>query len=261
MNIRQIIKQHVRLLAIQLVMRRPAPSRIPLSGMDRLRERDYFLVEFGDEVAPRSFLVKSLDEQRINGLWYPAGSDRPLKASFPKERVCDYDILITHYLAELEIKYTSAIIFLIHHHLRIGHFKLARERIARLMYSQRGLAREKCIEILRMLVEMVFKQGRTRISSWIILETLYGTRLVHHSDFLPLQRYYEFILGSLLASGELTKDNVFYQVAPKALATLAAFEEDDRRHRDQVRQQKVIGFLTLALVGVGLLQSYLHWVG
>ena len=48
----------------------------------------------------------------------------------------------------------------------------------------------------------------------------------------------------------------YYQVLPKALATLASYEENDQRHRDLVRQQRILGFLTFALVVVGLLQIF-----
>lgn len=65
----------------------------------------------------------------------------------------------------------------------------------------------------------------------------------------------EFVLDSLVETSDLQANQNGYQLLAKAIATLSDFEEDERRHRDQVRNQKILAILTTALVVVGLIQA------
>jgi hypothetical protein len=47
-------------------------------------------------------------------------------------------------------------------------------------------------------------------------------------------------------------------MAPSALASLAKFENEERMHRDNVRQQWWMVWLTLALVTLTAVQLYAH---
>jgi len=90
------------------------------------------------------------------------------------------------------------------------------------------------------------------------MNQMYGRHWRYHPENERLSRYYGILLDSLASSNDLRQDGISYQLAPQGPATLATYEEDNRKHRDQVRQQKLLGFLTLWLVIVGLLQAYLN---
>lgn len=99
--------------AIAVAMRKPAPARIPLSNMERVRQRDYFAVYLGTKDDRRRFVVTEVLEQGVKGFWFlGSGSDRE-ERTIPYDQFRDYEVLITHYFAELEIGYTSAVEFLL----------------------------------------------------------------------------------------------------------------------------------------------------
>ncbi|WP_142081681.1 hypothetical protein [Roseinatronobacter monicus] len=76
-----------------------------------------------------------------------------------------------------------------------------------------------------------------------------------HPEFKQQMRYYRLVLDSLVASGDLEElKKGQFSLSPKALATLDYYEEADRRHQDNLRQQRRLGWLTFALVLVGATQ-------
>lgn len=55
-------------------------------------------------------------------------------------------------------------------------------------------------------------------------------------------------MDSLVETGDLRREGVLgCKVTPKALVTLAQYEEENRRHRDNIRVQQVIALVTICL--------------
>jgi hypothetical protein len=71
--------------------------------------------------------------------------------------------------------------------------------------------------------------------------------------------YYGFVLDALKEAGDLSLNGLRYTLHSNALSTLARYEEENRRHEDAVRLQKILIFLTAALVFVGLLQAFVTY--
>lgn len=85
----------------------------------------------------------------------------------------------------------------------------------------------------------------------------FGDRCIPHPANNELESYYRFVLDALVDSGELQMNDLSYTLTPRAISTLAELEDNDRRHNDSVRLQRVLTWLTAALVVVGLLQAAL----
>lgn len=63
------------------------------------------------------------------------------------------------------------------------------------------------------------------------------------------------LLESLKASGELVSGQHGFKLAPQAFNTIADFEQEDRRHRDNYKTQRGILWLTIVLMFVGAIQA------
>jgi len=98
------------------------------------------------------------------------------------------------------------------------------------------------------------------MSSISLMSLLYSNRWVFHPEKDELIRYCSFLLSSLAASGDLIERQGTFTLAGKALATISEYEEDYRRHRDQIVLQRILAFLTVALVIVGAVQAYVTWI-
>jgi len=114
------------------------------------------------------------------------------------------------------------------------------------------------------VLEYFFEQtltNRTFHSSYVaIVQGLNGIRAFGHPHIDDTQRYYELVLNSLVESGDLERREIYYSLSPHALVTLSGYEVEERRHRAEIRQQRILGFLTFVLILIGLLQAYVTFV-
>ncbi|MDX1010488.1 hypothetical protein GOE08_27025 [Sinorhizobium medicae] len=108
--------------AIVVAMRKPAPDRIPLSNMAKVRQRDYFAVYLGTESDRQRLVVTEVLEQGVKGFWFVgSGSDRE-ERTISHDTLGDYEVLITHHFAELKISYFPGVEFLLKQPLRYELF-------------------------------------------------------------------------------------------------------------------------------------------
>ncbi len=89
-----------------------------------------------------------------------------------------------------------------------------------------------------------------------ILTHLYSMRWVAHPDSDSLETRIQLFVDSFVESGEISQiDSCNYSVTGKAINTLSQYEEQERRHVENKKLQKRMLCLTLAIVGVRLLQA------
>lgn len=255
LNYLQRMKAELYRSAVSLALRRKAPSRIPMSDPQKLRSRNYFTVSLGDNNDRRLFLVESIQDQGMSGLWFDEHGT-PYQASIGNLALCQFVFLASHYIREIELRYDSAIEFVLHQRLGWGWVKLAQYRFGKLLYNQTRLVRADRIKVLQHILEHTIADRDYRASDWEIMENLYGHRWVLHRDNLNLITYYSLVLDSLVETRDLVEENNTYTVGPRAIDTLARHEEDERRHRDSSKLQRRIVFLTFCLAVIAAVQAY-----
>lgn len=65
----------------------------------------------------------------------------------------------------------------------------------------------------------------------------------------------EFYLDSLVLSGELKRDSYNYVVTGLALRTIEAYEEQERKHTENVKMQWRMFWLALAVAAAAIVQA------
>ncbi len=86
-----------------------------------------------------------------------------------------------------------------------------------------------------------------------IVEEIYGRRWISHPRHNNILNYYAILMDSLVDAGEVQKGKYdSYRIGGKGLSTIWEYEENIRKHKDNVRQQTVLGVLTAALVLIGV---------
>lgn len=256
MSINNKWKSQLYKKAIELAMRRPAPNRIPLTDPERVRLRNYFTANLGDDVDRWRFLVRATSSKGVSGLWFADGQDEPSEASISNSELSNYKLQIKHYFAELELLYDSAIDFVFGRFSFGAWRRLCRERLTQFLFNKRTLVRHDRIRLLKRVVENTLENREYRTSSFGVMIELYGRRWVRHPEYESAHNYYRLMLESLAESGEMTRTELdSYRVAPKALTSLSRFEDEDRRYRAELAQQKYLGWLTVLLVIAGGIQA------
>ncbi|WP_170545264.1 hypothetical protein [Ruegeria arenilitoris] len=241
--------------AIEKALKRKAPNTIPLSGMERLRKRNYYSVHLTDEGNRDRFVVDSVHRKGLEGYWF-SGMGNGMKASVPNRFIAPLSLEIIHYAQELELKHRSALGFF----WSILSFKAARElckhRFRVWRFSNKKLARQDRMEILSWAYTWTLEREDHKpvFTPLSYLRQSHGDFIVFHPEKARLARYYSIVFDSLVASGEFEKAKgaFTYSLSPRAPYTLDRYEESDRRHSDNITQQRMLGRLTFALVLVGV---------
>jgi hypothetical protein len=254
------LRRWINQAAIEHSMSKPAPARIPMSGKDRLQERDYFVVYLGDDRDPLRFLVQRIDNGKLHGIWFIDGPDQREDRTVSIEDASQYDLSITQYFAELEIPYKSGAQLLLWNalYLPLGH--LIASRFAKYLYGRKTLIRSDRMAVLNRIVDESINRHDFRVSSVTLLLLLHGDRAFLHPKRDAMLRYYDYIIESLTEARELVSDDQSKTVGPNALNSLAKYEQENRRHEENVSQQRAIKWLTIVIAAAAITQAVISWV-
>lgn len=243
--------------ALQLALRRPAPNLIPRS-MPRADAIDCYVATLSGSKEEWSVLVDSQTSQTVNGRWLNGDTYEGAVTLLP-EAIHASKFECTHFLGPYEFKYDKPLKFILHQWLRLPHVAVLRDRLEQFQFNRQHLVRRDRIDILRYVYEASLETPSQGVSSISLAASLYTNRIYFHPDKTRMLNHCRLLLDSLVASGDLNSVDAAYTIAPPALKTLSQHEEDDRRHRDMLSQQRALKWLTFALIGVGLLQAYVSW--
>lgn len=228
---------------------------ITFSSDAPFEKRDYFVVHLGNGDHPRKLSVNSLFQEGLGGYWHNPGGESSSEVCVANSQMNRFDLLITQYKDELIFRYTSPIGFLVQQTFLVPKIRFHKHRILQFLFNKQRLAREDRFVVLRHIFERSVVDRDYKVGPISLISELFQhNHWLHHPDSKALESYYSLVLDSLHKTGDLEGDRNFYALAPAGLATLESYEESDRRHKDQVRQQQMIAALTLVLVIVGLLQ-------
>lgn len=244
-------------LALKYALKRAAPDRVPLTDKARLPQRNYYSVTLYDALSRGRFLVSDVRREGLDGDWF-ANLGGGYMASVPNRFINLLDLEIKHYYKEIEIEYRSALGFIFSFLTFGAHRALCIFRFRIWAFSKKKLPREDRIEVLSWAYKWTIENESHRkvFTPLIFLNKKYGDLVYYHPEKDKLIRHYRIVFESLVASGDLddVKSSWSFSLSPKALGTLDQYEETDRRHTDNIRQQRILGGLTFALVFIGAVQ-------
>jgi hypothetical protein len=247
----------IRRVAIRTALRKPAPGRIPRS-MPRATTVDCYVVTLSGPDEEWSVLVEAMVHETVNGQWLNGDSYDGEVALLPEAEAAA-KFQCTHFLGPYEFKYESPLKFVFHQWFRIPQIAVLRDRVEQYQFNRRHLVRRDRIEILRYLYETRLENASREVSSVSLATKLYTNRVFFHPDKNKMLNHCRMLLDSLVESGDLQLNGAAYSITSHALTTLSQHEEEDRRHRDMLSQQRGLKWITVALIAVGLLQAYLSW--
>ncbi|WP_147436947.1 hypothetical protein [Alkalispirillum mobile] len=240
--------------ALKRALRKPAPNPIPRSG-EAGAAVDGYVVYLRAEHGDLHVLVDEFDGRVVQGRALHEGTFE-LQTSIPTYNLRHFVPEIQHYYGLWNFNYSSALRFIVRDLLHFPVFVVAFDVIQQALFNRKRLVRNERITLLRDLVEHTIKNPQFKISHIGVMSEIYTNRWVHHPSKSGVLEYYKLALDSLAQSGDLKSDGSCYSVSPKALETLAQYEEQERKHRDNVKQKRALNWLTFVLVLLAALQVY-----
>jgi len=97
--------------------------------------------------------------------------------------------------------------------------------------------------------------GDKQPTAWDVASKLLGEFWTDNADAYDRLDQVEAMLEALEDLGELKKNGVRYLVTGKGIASLSQYEEEERKHRESMKNQNAIRWLTVIMAIAALLQA------
>src|SRR5690606_23021606 len=143
--------------------------------------------------------------------------------------------------------------------------QIVKNKLIQDVYNRKTLLRSERNELLRYLVEATVANRTASFDPLSLGIRLHTTRWFFHPQRQEHQAHLRLLMDSLVATGNLRRNDGRSSLEPQALATLAAYEQEERRHHDSLHTSRTANRISLAVIIVGALavaaQLFIWWAG
>ncbi|MEI3807635.1 hypothetical protein V6R85_24235 [Agrobacterium sp. CCNWLW32] len=240
---------------IATTLRKKAPAMIPTSG-ERALQNDCYAPFLIDEAGEARLSIREIDSNEVRGKWSLDGRNFTEDRSVPLAELPSYTLYVQHYYRGWTFYSVGIPKFLRYRWSRWPWIRVKFDRFLQSRFNKKELPRQDRMKVLSYIMAETIKDRTFTTHPTSLLTHFYSVRWVHRPDMEELMTYYTFLLDSLKVSEDLAQaEHNGYRLNPKALNTIAGFEQEERRHGDNFKIQNGIFWLTMVLMGVGLVQA------
>ncbi|WP_440534248.1 hypothetical protein [Variovorax sp. YR566] len=217
-----------------------------------------FTVKTGETPQARYVLVGMRGEM-VAALEHD-GEKYSVDAVIPLSSIDPQGLQVRHYYGLDTVDYTGILAVALGRitgwpYVRVHAVRL-QNHIAQYIFNRRTLTTRRRSEILAEVVSLV-EHGESGVSAMALLSNRHGYRWAGHPDWESLNSGVEFHLEMLVDSGELRKVGHRYAPTGLALKALEETQEQERRHRENLRLQGALAVLTLVTAVTAAVQANL----
>jgi hypothetical protein len=224
------------------------PDRIPRSG-EAGAQVNCFSV-YLDKAGEPYLLMRRLSGQVAScSEWTGNVFEKPAEIALTE--IPTKDLSVTHFYGHSEVTYSGLLDFAIGRifflpYIRIGFARII-GTVDQYFFNKKKLVTKQRMDLLRVLVAREL-EGRSIGSPIDLMTELYTLRWVMHPQRDPQQHRLTFYLDSMVDTGELKKVNGDYKLTGEALKAIEIYEEQERKHTENVKVQRRMAWLTFAIV-------------
>lgn len=241
--------------AIAIALRHPLPRTIPTSPPASLAN-NYFAVElFYDETDRRHALIEADLGHAYKGIFFNEAFGGGYECSILKPQVGHSRFKVRHYYRGYEISTHSALLFILQQTVKYPFWTVTKDKARQFFFNRKTLVRYDRIEILRVFVRKTTDNPNYAVDTFFLLQDLYSYRGFGHPQRQSVTNHYRLILKSFSETGDLALNNGHYSLTGQGVATLAQYELEERRFKENIGQQRLVGKLTWVVIFVGILQA------
>ena len=237
------------------VLSRPCGSRIPRSG-GKGEAVNCFVTAIDRDDDPY-LIVQSLNNGHLGCIEWD-GSSYADAIEHPLDSFRLRDFRITHYYGLSEIRYDGLIDFLVGRLTTWPYVKIHAvrtfARFDQYLFNKKKLISKARNDLLKLLISEAL-EGRTEHESMDLMTALYSIKWFSHPEGGAVHKRLDFYLDSLAETGELRKVNYKYAVTGLALRAIEEYEEQERKHTENVKMQWRTFWLALAVAALTVVQA------
>jgi hypothetical protein len=242
--------------ALKKAFAKIAPTRISMSGPECEKNNFYSTRIMLDE---QSALVQVLDVDKVLVLKYNTETDKcDIEEKISLSDVNVKTIETTHYLHNHYTTYVGINSFIFHCLTKKDFIKVKLKRllnsIAQSRFNSRELQIKPRYELLSYLIDN-HGISKKKFSLVSLMSDIYSLRFFGHPNREQCQNKLRMYVDSFVESGEVSEIGGGYKVNGKAIVTLEKFQTEERRHKDSVKLQYSMVFLTFLLAILASIQA------
>jgi hypothetical protein len=238
------------------IIAKACESRIPRYGKEGEKVNCY-VVALDREGSP-FFVATGYSDQTLTGVMWD-GHSYANDCSLGLQELENGKLRVTHYYGLSEVTYDNIYDIVWHYITKLVYLKIHLYRhissTHQYFFNKRKLVTKKRMALLQFMMDDQLDRTHDGISLLDLMTKLYSISWVLHPSGDEEQKKLELYLNSLVASEELRKVNDEYVVTGKAISTIEKYEEEERRHTEAVKLQKMMVVLTIILALVAIVQS------
>lgn len=230
-------------------------ATIPRSG-DKGEKVNCFVTAVDRNGAPYLIVLKVEGDELVciewDGAKYQVDRRLPIASFQPSQ------FRITHYYGLSNIEYRGVLDFIVGQltawpYIQI-HIVLWLSSFDQYLFNKKKLISKQRMELLKYLVEQA-QTGKQQHDTLDLMTELYSIKWFLHPQRETEQQKLEFYLESLAETGELRKISYNYVVTGFALRAIEEYEEQERKHTENVKMQWRAFWLALAVAALTLVQA------
>ena len=238
------------------VLSRKCGNTVPRSEDEGQKVNCYYVsIEQGES----PLRVESIDNETLSCIEWDGNTYSILK-TISLNDVDQRNFVIRHFYGLADIKYSGIFDFLqgrltLWPYIKI-HFYWIFIESEQFLFNKKKLVAKQRIDLLKLMLEKKHN-GVDYISSIQLMSELHSDKWILHPNGEMQHRKIEFYLDSLADTGELRKTNLRYGLTGYAIKAIEEYEEQERKHKDNVKMQwrmfwvaLLIAILTVVQVGL-----------
>lgn len=240
---------------LKTVLSRPCESRIPRSG-DKGAAVNCFVTAIDNGEEPY-LIVQSLDGDQLNCIQWDGGS-YSTACSFPITDFGPSDFRITHYYGLSQVRFFGILDYVVNRTTRWPYITIHTVRLLsqfdQYLFNKKKLISKERKGLLKVLVNEAL-DGHPEHETLDLMTALYSIKWFSHPQGTEAQQRLEFYLESLVETGELRKVNYKYVVTGHALRAIEEYEEQERKHTENVKIQSRALWVAVAVAALTVVQA------
>lgn len=256
--------------ALKKSSKKPSPIMIPYTG-SIVEKQDYYRVYLtrSGRNFPDLLLRKSGKRGVACKQWIESEGESD-RSRFSKNIIIPWKDLENakmetwHYLKGHEFRYDTARALLLHQSFFLPYISVFKSWLSQAIYNTRTPVRSSRVDLLTRLVNRRIRYHAEHNNYLIknergdsvleLLAAIYDIRIYSHPKKDEYRANLLVDLDSLVATGDVKITGHNFVATGKAVATIANYEEENRRHVDNKKHNNRILWLTIILAIIGVLQ-------
>jgi hypothetical protein len=239
-------------------LRCPCPQLVPRSGAAGAKVNCFTI--YVDKAGDPYLIVRALTGGMLEcHEWTGARFEKPVEVALADTSA--NDISITHFYGFGEVQYKGLVDFAFGRSFLLPYAKIhlvrAVEAVDQYFFNKKKLITKQRIDLLRFMVQRQM-DGSPISSPTDLMTGLYSIKWVFHPDKDPQHKRLRFYLDSLVDTGELRLRDHKYELTGEALKAIEIYEEQERKHTENVKIQRRMLWLTAAIVLLTAAQAGLY---